>query len=57
MAITSQLEAVLGTIEVQLSKPPVDAIYGVVGAGLEQIGQSIGANDGVGPSGRTGSGY
>src|ERR1700738_1126784 len=43
--LTSQLEAVLGAIEVLALEAPVDAIYGVIRAGLEQIGQPIGAND------------
>src|SRR6266850_2512299 len=43
--LTSHLEAVLGAIEVLALEAPVDAIYGVVRAGLEQIGQPIGAND------------
>jgi tRNA(fMet)-specific endonuclease VapC len=43
--LTSQLEAVLGAIEVLALEAPVDAVYGVIRAGLEQIGQPIGAND------------
>ena len=43
--LTSQLEAVLGAIEVLLLEAPVDAVYGVIRAGLERIGQPIGAND------------
>ena len=43
--LTSQLEAVLGAIEVLALEAPVDAIYGVIRAGLERIGQPIGAND------------
>ena len=42
--LTSQLEAVLGAIEVLALEAPVDATYGVIRAGLE-IGQPIGAND------------
>jgi tRNA(fMet)-specific endonuclease VapC len=43
--LTSQLEAVLGAIEVLALEAPVDAVYGVIRAGLERIGQPIGAND------------
>jgi tRNA(fMet)-specific endonuclease VapC len=43
--LTSQLEAVLGAIEVLALEAPVDAAYGVIRAGLERIGQPIGAND------------
>jgi tRNA(fMet)-specific endonuclease VapC len=43
--LTSQLEAVLGAIEVLALEAPVDALYGVIRASLEQIGQPIGAND------------
>jgi tRNA(fMet)-specific endonuclease VapC len=43
--LTSQLEAVLGAIEVLALEAPVDAIYGVIRAGSEQIGRPIGAND------------
>jgi tRNA(fMet)-specific endonuclease VapC len=43
--LTSQLEAVLGAIEVLTLEAPVDAVYGVIRAGLERIGQPIGAND------------
>src|SRR5258707_3394537 len=43
--LTSQLEAVLGAIEVLALEEPVDALSGVIKAGLEQIGQPIGAND------------
>jgi tRNA(fMet)-specific endonuclease VapC len=43
--LTSQLEAVLGAIEVLALETPVDAVYGVIRAGLERIGQPIGAND------------
>ena len=45
LRLTSQLEAVLGAIEVLALDAPVDAIYGVIRAGLEQLGQPIGAND------------
>jgi tRNA(fMet)-specific endonuclease VapC len=43
--LTSQLEAVLGAIEVLALEAPIDAVYGVIRAGLERIGQPIGAND------------
>jgi tRNA(fMet)-specific endonuclease VapC len=43
--LTAQLEAVLGAIEVLALEAPVDAVYGVIRAGLERIGQPIGAND------------
>ena len=45
LRLTSQLEAVLGAIEVLALEAPVDAICGVIRAGSEQIGQLIGAND------------
>jgi tRNA(fMet)-specific endonuclease VapC len=43
--LTSQLEAVLGALEVLPLEAPVDAVYGVIRAGLELAGQPIGAND------------
>ena len=43
--LTSQLEAVLGAIEVLALEAPVDAIYGTIRAALERTGQPIGAND------------
>jgi tRNA(fMet)-specific endonuclease VapC len=43
--LTSQLEAVLGALEVLPLEAPVDAVYGVIRAGLERSGQPIGAND------------
>ena len=43
--LTSQLEAVLGAIEILALEAPVDTVYGVIRARLEQIGQPIGAND------------
>jgi tRNA(fMet)-specific endonuclease VapC len=43
--LTAQLEAVLGAIEVVALEAPVDAVYGVIRAGLERTGQPIGAND------------
>jgi tRNA(fMet)-specific endonuclease VapC len=42
--LTSQLEAVLGALEVIALEGPVDAVYGAMRAGLERNGQSIGAN-------------
>jgi tRNA(fMet)-specific endonuclease VapC len=41
---TSQLEAVLGALEVLALEAPVDAVYGVIRTGLERNGQPIGAN-------------
>ena len=43
--LTSQLEAVLGAIEVLALESPVDAIYGSIRTALERTGQPIGAND------------
>ena len=43
--LTSQLEAVLGAIEVLALEAPVDAVYGAIRAGLERTGQPVGAND------------
>jgi tRNA(fMet)-specific endonuclease VapC len=43
--LTSQLEAVLGALEVLPLEAPVDAVYGVIRAGLERTGQPIGANE------------
>jgi tRNA(fMet)-specific endonuclease VapC len=43
--LTSQLEAVLDAIEVLALEAPVDAVYGAIRAGLERIGQPVGAND------------
>jgi tRNA(fMet)-specific endonuclease VapC len=43
--LISQLEAVLGAIEVLALEAPVDAVYGVIRTGLERMGQPIGAND------------
>lgn len=42
---TAQLNAILQAIDVLALEPPADAVYGSVRASLEQIGQSIGAND------------
>jgi tRNA(fMet)-specific endonuclease VapC len=43
--LTWQLEAVLGALEVLPLEAPVDAVYGVIRAGLERSGQPNGAND------------
>jgi tRNA(fMet)-specific endonuclease VapC len=43
--LTSQLEAVLGAVEVLALDAPVDAVYGAISAALERTGQPIGAND------------
>lgn len=43
--LTSQLEAVLGAIEVLPLETPVDLEYGALRAYLEQRGQPIGGND------------
>jgi tRNA(fMet)-specific endonuclease VapC len=43
--LTAQLDAVLGAIEVLALEAPVDAVYGMIRARLEQNGQPIGAND------------
>jgi tRNA(fMet)-specific endonuclease VapC len=43
--LTSQLEAVLGALEVLALEAPVDVVYGAIRAGLERIGQPVGAND------------
>jgi hypothetical protein len=43
--LTAQLEAVLSALEVLALEAPVDAVYGVIRAGLERSGQPIGAND------------
>jgi tRNA(fMet)-specific endonuclease VapC len=43
--LTSQLEAVLGALEILPLEAPVDAVYGAIRAGLERAGQPIGAND------------
>jgi tRNA(fMet)-specific endonuclease VapC len=41
LRLTEQLEAVLGAIEVLALEAPVDAVYGVIRAGLERTGQPI----------------
>jgi tRNA(fMet)-specific endonuclease VapC len=43
--LTSQLEAVLGALEVLPLEAPVDAVYGAIRASLELTSQPIGAND------------
>jgi tRNA(fMet)-specific endonuclease VapC len=43
--LTTQLEAVLGAVEVLALELPVDTIYGEARARLERAGHSIGAND------------
>jgi tRNA(fMet)-specific endonuclease VapC len=43
--LTAQLDTVLAAIEVLAVETPVDAVYGSIRAGLERIGQPIGAND------------
>jgi tRNA(fMet)-specific endonuclease VapC len=43
--LATQLEAVLGAIEVLALEAAVDAAYGVIRAGLEKKGLPIGAND------------
>ncbi|MDO8793731.1 MAG: type II toxin-antitoxin system VapC family toxin [Vicinamibacterales bacterium] len=43
--LTSQLEAVLGALDVLPFEAPADATYGLLRARLEQAGQPIGGND------------
>ncbi len=43
--LTAQLESVLRALDVLPLEPPVDAVYGALRARLEELGQSIGAND------------
>jgi tRNA(fMet)-specific endonuclease VapC len=43
--LTAQLETVLSALDVLALETPVDAVYGVLRANLEQAGQPIGAND------------
>ena len=43
--LASQLEAVLGALEVLPFKAPADAVYGRLRASLEWMGQPIGGND------------
>jgi len=43
--LTSQVEAVLGALEVLAFEPPADAVYGDLRARLEAEGRPIGGND------------
>ena len=43
--LTTQLEAILGVLEVVPFEAPADAVYGLLRAGLEKAGQPIGGND------------
>ncbi len=43
--LTTQLEAVLGALEVLPLEPPVDVLYGTLRARLERAGRPIGGND------------
>lgn len=43
--LSSQLEAVLGALDVIDFKAPADAVYGQLRAGLELAGTPVGAND------------
>ncbi|HEY1340842.1 MAG TPA: type II toxin-antitoxin system VapC family toxin [Bryobacteraceae bacterium] len=43
--LTSQVEAVLGAMEILPFEEPADRAYGVLRAGLEQKGQPMGGND------------
>ena len=43
--LSSQLEAVLGALEVLPFETPADAAYGLLRTRLEQAGRPIGAND------------
>ena len=43
--LAAQLNTILGAIEVLALEAPVDAIYGMIRAALERIGQPIGGND------------
>jgi tRNA(fMet)-specific endonuclease VapC len=45
LRLSSQLEAVLGALEVLPFKTPADAACGLLRARLEQAGRPIGAND------------
>jgi tRNA(fMet)-specific endonuclease VapC len=45
LRLTSQLDAVLGALEVLAFEAPADAAYGLLRARLEQAGRPIGAND------------
>lgn len=43
--LTAQLEAVLGALQVLPFEAPAEAVYGLIRARLERIGQVIGGND------------
>ena len=43
--LTTQLEAVLGALEVLPFEAPADAVYGLIRSRLEQAGKPIGGND------------
>lgn len=43
--LTTQLEAVLGALEVLPFEAPADAVYGLIRSRLEQAGRPIGGND------------
>ena len=43
--LTTQLEAVLGALDVLPFETPADMVYGMLRAQLEQAGQPIGGND------------
>ena len=45
LRLSSQLEAVLGALQILSFETPADATYGVLRARLEQAGRPIGAND------------
>ncbi len=45
LRLTSQLEAVLGALEIVPFESPADSTYGLVRARLEQAGRPVGAND------------
>ena len=45
LRLSSQLEAVLGALEVLPFETPADAAYGLLRTRLEQAGRPIGAND------------
>ncbi len=43
--LTTQLEAVLGALDVLSFEAPADAVYGLIRTRLEQSGRPIGGND------------
>jgi tRNA(fMet)-specific endonuclease VapC len=45
LRLTSQLDAVLGALEILAFQAPADAAYGLLRTRLEQAGRPIGAND------------